>query len=233
LARLDRGGWTIESDDAALLEPALALAERQHVQLRETSGPARFGEIDCWYKHDRWRWKTRWRYALKRLVLLPYPRRAERDNLLWLRQRCFLAAEPLVVGEHRHAGLVDYGFLITRREQDALPLEQKLAESDAAERGELIEELAREVARMHALRFVHRDLHARNLLVRPSGSPGRIVFLDCWAGGAGPGWRGTAYDLACLDSEAQRLLSPKEREQLASIYSEELQAQLHGSNPGR
>lgn len=226
MARLDRGGWTIETEDAALLEPALALAERQHAQLRETSGPAQLAEIDCWYKHDRWRRKTRWRYALKRLLLLPYPRRAERANLLWLRERCFLAAEPLAVGEHRRAGIVDYGFLITRREQDALPLEQKLAEADAAERAALIDELAREVARMHALRFVHRDLYARNLLVRPSGSPGRIVFLDCWAGGAGPGWRGRAYDLACLNSEARRLLSSEEREQLARTYSEELRAQL-------
>ncbi len=225
MARLDRAGWSIEAEDPALLEPALLLAEAQRAALRETSGPTELCGIACWYKHDRWRMKTRLRYALKRLLLLPYPRRAERRNLHWLRERCFVAAEPLCVGEHSRWGLVDYGFLITRRELEAAPLEQALRSGPPEDRLALLEELARELARMHALRFVHRDLYARNLLVRPPGSPGRIVILDCWAGGPGPGWRGPDHDLACFDSDARKLLSEGERADFARWYADEMRAQ--------
>lgn len=225
MARLEQAGWTIDAQQAELLAPALELARTMSRDLAGTSGAAELAGIACWYKHDRWRWKTRLRYALKRLWLQPYPRRAERRNLAWLRERCFLAAEPLVVGEHRAAGLVDYGFLVTRRVEAALRFDEFCARHDSEQRQGVIEELAREVARMHVLRFVHRDLFARNILVRQDSIHGRIVFLDCWAGGAGPGWRGRAHDLACLDSDLRQLLSDEERADFSRWYEDEARAQ--------
>ena len=81
-----------------------------------------------------------------------------------------------------------------------------------------ITELGREVGRLHALRFVHRDLFPRNLLVLPEDRPRRIVFLDAWAGGPGPGRRGPAYDLACLLLEGAEQWTRDEQRLFLSTY---------------
>lgn len=180
--------------------------------------------LRCWYKHDRWRPKTRWRYVLKRLLGMQLPRRAEFANLEWLRARCFLAAQPLVVGEWSRAGVPHYGFLITRQVERAATIDQGWAQRSALERESLLVELARELARMHALRFVHRDMYARNLLVRQDQGQGRIVFLDCWAGGPGWNWRSAHYDLECLREDARHWCQPEEWALWMATYQAELAA---------
>jgi hypothetical protein len=54
---------------------------------------------------------------------------------------------------------------------------------------------------MHSFGHVHRDVYARNILVRLDEDGPRIWFLDCRRGGP-PSWRsGTWDDLATLDAD--------------------------------
>jgi aminoglycoside/choline kinase family phosphotransferase len=78
---------------------------------------------------------------------------------------------------------------------------------------------------MLALRFVHHDLYPRNLLVAPADAPRRVVFLDAWAGGPAPQWRGPAYDLACFFLEGAELLTRGEQESFLDAYFAERAAQ--------
>jgi len=141
--------------------------------------------------------KTRWRYALKRQLLrAPLPRLREFANLRWLREHGFRAPEPLVAAALWRRGLPRFQLLFTREVAGARTLAQFLVEERGARRAAVLDDLAREVARMHALGFVHHDLFPRNLLV--TAGEDRVWFLDCWAGGPPPQARGPAYDLACL-----------------------------------
>ena len=82
----------------------------------------------------------------------------------------------------------------------------------------MLDELADEVARMHALHFVHRDLYPRNLLVRGPDRARRIVFLDAWRGGARLQLRGPAYDLGCLFLHLPEWLSVERQQRLFERY---------------
>jgi len=219
------GRWLLRAARAELLAPALELARERRATLQEPSAPAEFAGTRAWYKHDRLGGKTRWRYALKRLFLQPLPRFAEYSNLEWLRARAFFAPRPLAAGCLFQGGLPSYQFLISERVEPAVTLAEFLARRDDPLRESVIEEVAREVARLHALHFVHRDLYARNLLVQRDGLAGRVFLLDCWAGGPLPGLRGTAYDLRCFLDDAGALLDAGERERFLELYAEERAAQ--------
>jgi len=144
--------------------------------------------------------KSRVRYALKRgLLRRPLPRLAEFANLVWLREHGFGAPEPIAAGALWSRGLPRFQFLFTREVEGARTLAAFLAEErDPGARAEVLQALAKTVARMHALRFLHHDLFPRNVLVT---GPSDVAFLDCWAGGLPPQMRAPAYDLACLTSE--------------------------------
>jgi hypothetical protein len=219
------GRWLLRAARAELLAPALELARARRAALRETSAPAELAGTRAWYKHDHLRGKTRWRYALKRLLLQPLPRFAEYRNLEWLRARAFLAPRPLVAGCLFQGLLPCYQFLVSERVEPAETLAAFLDRRDDPLREAVLEELAREVARLHALHFVHRDLYARNLLVQREGQAGRVFLLDCWAGGPLPGLRGTAYDLRCFLEDAGARLGAAERERFLALYAEERAAQ--------
>lgn len=160
--------------------------------------------------------KTRVRYALKRGILrAPLPRLAEFANLAWLREHEFQAPEPLAAGALWERGLPRFQFLLTREVADARTLVEFLAEEkDPVVRAELLEKLARTVARMHSLRFLHHDLFPRNILVTD-----RIWFLDCWAGGLPPQMRRSGYDMACLTRNSERTLSTAEIERFRETYA--------------
>jgi tRNA A-37 threonylcarbamoyl transferase component Bud32 len=154
-------------------------------------------------------------------VRLPCVR--EHENLRWLRARLFQAPEPLAAGACWRGGMPTFQFLLTRAVPDARTLDAFLAASAAAERALVLDELAREVARMHALGFIHHDLFPRNILVTDAG-PSRVWFLDCWAGGPGHLARGPAYDLACLTLGAEPFAAD-EVERLFAAYLDERRAQ--------
>ncbi len=169
----------------------------------------------------------RLRWALRRA-----PRVREYANLEWLRARSFRAPRPLACGVTTRGGLPSHQWLVTGLVPDAVPLDDWLAHtSDVERRAARIEALGRELARMHALHFVHRDVYPRNLLVAPhepgEGPPEdvRPVFLDAWRGGAGFSLRGPSWDLGCFFLDAPTLLREAERERLLRVYFAERAAQ--------
>jgi hypothetical protein len=177
----------------------------------------------CWLKGGPLRAKASVRHSLRRhLLRLPVPRLAEYHNLVWLRKRLFRTPEPICAAALHVRGLVRYQVLATGLVQDGIPLPEALAGASPEERTELVDELADEAARMHALYFVHRDLYPRNVLVTPpkeDGSDGRrLVFLDAWRGGPFQRMRGPAYDLACLMLEGAAIFTPFEQRRIFERY---------------
>jgi hypothetical protein len=208
------------------LEPAIAAM----------LGPPREGEPvelsgrPAWLKAGSLGGKAAWRYGLRRALLrMPPPRVRELENLAWLRARLFRAPEPLAAGFIARGPRLRFQFLLTARLEGVQPLDRALDDADRAQRAELLEELARETARMHGLRFVHHDLYLRNILVTPirtgEGDPRRLVFVDAWRGGPRYPWRDAAYDLGCLMLEGAGLLDRDEQRTLVRIYLEERAAQ--------
>jgi len=175
--------------------------------------------------------KSALRWAAKRwLWRAPLPRVSEYHNLEWLTTRLFATPVPLAAGGMFHAGIPRWQFLVTRFIADGVPLETWLPGATSAERAAVLDEIAREVARMHALRFVHHDLWPRNLLVvPPSVGRARVHFLDAWAGGAGWGLRGVDYDLSCFESGMARLWTAAESRRWRERYDVELRTGLASS----
>ncbi len=182
-----------------LLEAAATLAlEWARAARTGIHGVTLAGE-DAVLKCSPLRGKAALRWGLKHVVFRRrLPRVNEHRNLAWLTERLFLTPVPLVAGAFVRAGIPRWQFLVTRRVADAVPFEAWLPAADARERAVVLEEIAREVARMHALHFLHHDLWPRNLMVLPPGGLSRVVFLDAWAGGPPPQLRPLRYDLACF-----------------------------------
>jgi len=170
--------------------------------------------------------KVRTRHALRRLFSRRRaPRMQEYFNLCWLTERHFRVALPLAAGEFVRTGSAHYHFLITRAEPEAVTLEEFCDAASPEARRDVLNELAREVARMHSLHFLHHDLYPRNLLVGASELARRIVFLDAWAGGPPPNRRPFAYDLACLLLDADSYLEREEQREFLETYIEQRRVQ--------
>ncbi len=175
--------------------------------------------------------KSALRWAAKRwLWRASLPRVSEYHNMEWLTTRLFAVPLPLAAGGLFRAGIPRWQFLVTRFVADGVPLESWLPAASQAERGAVLDEIAREVARMHALRFVHHDLWPRNLLVvPPDGGRARVHFLDAWAGGPGWGWRGVGYDLRCFEAGMASLWTSAEAQRWRERYDTELRTGLASS----
>lgn len=210
----------------AALEPLLAAA----LDRASVSRPVELQGRAGWLKGGPPRGSAALRYGLRwRLARRAPPRGRELANLDWLRARLFRAPEPLFAGWIVRGAQLRYQALVSARIADAQRLDEALERSLARERRELVDELAREVARLHALRFVHHDLYLRNVLVtRPhagEGDPRRLVFVDAWRGGPYEPWRDAAYDLGCLMLEGASVLREDEQRALVAAYLEERAAQ--------
>lgn len=216
-------------DDAlarASIEPALS-------GLLQGASVARALELDgrrAWLKASRLSGSAAWRYGLRHALLRRAPPRVrEARNLTWLRERLFRAPQPLAAGFVARGARLRYQFLLESYLEDVVPLDLALDRGDPHERGVLLDELAREIARLHALRFVHRDLYLRNLLVRAphqgDGDARRLAFVDVWRGGPREFLRDEAYDLGCLMLEGAGLITPVEESRLWELYFDERSAQ--------
>lgn len=94
--------------------------------------------------------------------------------------------------------------------------------SRCAGRWSLIRDAAHSVARMHAGRLVHRDLHPRNILVRDgqASGPSRVVVVDL----LGAGWsrpvtvKRAASNLAQLDQHFHRVATRADRLRFVKEY---------------
>jgi hypothetical protein len=200
------GVWRLCSARADLCAPALELARVRRDAPEQASAPAELAGTRAWYGHEHLRGGARWRLALRRLPAL-----VEYANLEWLRARAFLAPRPLAAGGLFRGGLPAYQFLLSESIEPAETLTEFLARRDDPLRAEVLEELARELARLHALHFVRRGFSASNVLVQREGRAGRITFLGGRAG-------------APLE-DARALLAGPEQERFLAHYAEERAAQ--------
>ena len=168
------------------------------------------------------RGKARLRHGLRARVGLGIPRVREYDNLEWLREHGFGAAEPLAAGVFRRGGFPYFQFLATRAVEESRTLRDHLPACTPAERVSLATHLGCEVARLHDTGFVHRDLFPRNLLITVENGAPLIAFIDAWRGGprrALPRFaRGADYDLACLMLYGVELFEDSEVSALLDAY---------------
>jgi hypothetical protein len=162
--------------------------------------------------------RARMRHTLRALLLRrPLPRLAEYGNLLWLRKNGFQAPEPLAAGSLLSRGAPRWQFLVSR-EVPLAPTLRSFLDAGKEDPAAILDELADEVARMHASRFVHRDLFPRNILIQAPTLERRVVFLDCWRGGARLQLRGPAYDLGCFFLHAHEWLTTETQRSFLERY---------------
>lgn len=184
-----------------------------------------FGEERAYWKGGPLATRPAIRHAIRaRLLRVPPPRLAEYFQLSWMTERHFRCALPLAGAVLWRGGLPRYQFLATRAVPGARSMDSFLREP-SDDRAAVLEELARETARLHALRFVHRDLYPRNLLVAPEEAGRRVVFLDAWRGGERVQTRGAAHDLGCFFLSAADTLSRDEQRRFWADYVDERAAQ--------
>lgn len=179
------------------------------------------------------------RHSARRwLIGAPPPAEAEARNLDWLGERLFRVASPVLALTVWRRGVLRGQLLLTRPVQGALQLDR--AWESARDKPALAAELGAELGRMHALRFLHGDVYARNLLVTDAPAaegPGigrRIAFIDAWAGGPA-GWRSHALrplerDLGSLFLGAAEWMEPDHQRTLLRSY---LDARYENGRPVR
>src|SRR5437762_888823 len=113
------------------------------------------------------------------------PEVREFKNLEFLREKGVPAARPVAAAaETKGLRLVAHA-LLTEHWEGAVDLERRLAtpgdpvRDDPATRRRTMEILGRHVYRMHSEAFAHRDLVARNVLVRVEEGDPMIALCDC------------------------------------------------------
>lgn len=220
------GRWLILARDGTAASAAIGFAAAHEAGATPTAGPVDFGGEPAWIKGGPLAPSGSRRHALRAaLPGAPTPRRREFTNLTWLARRLFRTPEPLaaltlLAGRKPRAEWLATGRIGGARTLHAFLTATRGPEC-ATEREAVLVELAREVARMHALAFVHRDLFPRNILVAPPDLGRRLVFLDCWRGGERLQLRGPAYDLACLFLHLDEVASREEQSALLARYGSE------------
>lgn len=235
----ERGTLAVTGEDGGELVEAL----REHVVRAERESTVLAERVELaaravWLKGDHLPGSASMRHSLRRILGIDAPREREQTNLRWLRTRMFRAPAPLAAGVLLRAGRIRYQFLCMAELGPHRALDAALREASAAQRNAWIGELARETARMHALHFVHRNLHLRNVLAtrepRPAvGDPRALTFVDVWRGGHPLPRRAEDYDLACLMLEGARALDTAEQRELIAIYCSERAHQGSPVDPSR
>ena len=104
----------------------------------------------------------------------------EVEALGWLRQQGVPVPRVLGFGTLRRCGVLRRSLLLLEQMRDAQDLAQRLERREnPASRRQLLQAVGRALARMHSLSFYHRNLSARNLLVRDAASGPEIFIIDC------------------------------------------------------
>ena len=135
------------------------------------------------------------------------PEVQEFKNLEFLREKGVPAVKPVAaVAETKGMRLVAHA-LLTEDVPGALDLERRLStkgdpvRDDARLRRRTLELIGRLLHRMHSEGFTHRDLYARNVLVRADEDDTSVVFCDCRRGGPPTMHSKSMGDLATLDAD--------------------------------
>ena len=114
-----------------------------------------------------------------------------------LREQHVPAVRPVAAAVRTARGRLVAHALLTEHVPGALDLERRLKDpsdplrASRATRRRVAELIGRCLHRMHSFGLVHRDVYARNLLVRLEEEGPKIWFLDCRRGGP-PSWRSGA-----------------------------------------
>jgi hypothetical protein len=186
---------------------ALAAARELAVAQRSARGPApRPDGTQAWLKAATLSPSGARRHGRARLVGRMAPHVRERAHLGWLEARLFRAPRPLFAATLTRGAQLVYQVLATAPVADAVPFDEANAvalddtDSGAWRSAALARELGGELARMHALGFLHGDVYPRNVLVAPpefgATTDRRLVWVDCWAGGTSHGDRSINRPLA-------------------------------------
>ncbi len=215
-----------ECDQEAHLRHAVGPVLGSVFEPGKTEREVLLGTVKAWFKGSHLHGKSRLRFALKsKLLWQPSPRVREFKNLAWLVERMFQTPRPLAAGVLQRHGFPTYQFLCTEFVQELVPFDEGLRAASADERSSSIDELARELARMHALHFAHRDVFTRNLRIGPRGAARRVWFMDCARGGRARSLGDAAYDLGCLWLGAASLFDAGEEKRFFDVYFAERTAQ--------
>jgi hypothetical protein len=214
------GAWRVLGERERFEEARPALEEVLRGG-RSERGLRPLGPCMAYFKGSPLRTRPALRHALRRIAGCEHPRLQEFRNLEWLQAHGFQAARPLLAGVRVRGGLARYQFLFTEFRADEPALDQWLPSAIPELRAACLASLARDVARLHRLGFVHRDLFPRNLLVCATGPS--CVFLDAWRGGAGHGLRGPEHDLGCLFLDGAGLFTVREQLLFLDTYRAESQ----------
>jgi hypothetical protein len=128
-------------------------------------------------------------------------------RLAELREHHVPAVRPVAAASRTSGGRLVAHALLTEHVPGTRDLEQRLLDpadpvrTDRRVRRRVAELIGRTIHRMHAFGLVHRDLYARNVLVRVDEDGPRIWLCDCRRAGP-PSWRsGPWLDLATLDAD--------------------------------
>lgn len=192
------GRWRL-AGAAELFEPLRAELERAARERRSERGRRALGGVQAFFKGSALAPGPALRHGLRRALFgAEIPRLQEFANLAWLRAHGFLAPRPLLAGVLERRGLARYQFLCSEWMDDSPDLEGHLPDAAPARRNEVLAALARDLAGLHALGFVHCDLFPRNLLACSTPAGPRCAFLDAWRVAPGRGRRAPEHDLACL-----------------------------------
>ncbi|MCO5170681.1 MAG: lipopolysaccharide kinase InaA family protein [Planctomycetes bacterium] len=160
---------------------------------------------------------------LLRTFLRPSRARREAEALTAIQRRVGNPVRAVAWAEERRLGLVPRSWLVTTELTGAFDLRhlQRLAPDDLAiVRAVALVVLPRRVAALHAAGVFARNLHAKNVLVRPA--TGEVAFIDLPR--AAPVGalrrRHRVHDLACLLKGLRRGLPPDDLRALLAAYAQ-------------
>jgi hypothetical protein len=153
------------------------------------------------------------------------PELAEFKNLAFLREKGIPAVRPVAAAAVTSGLRLVAHALLTEHVPDAPDLARRLSTpgdpvaADVGVRHRVAELIGRNIFRMHSEGFVHRDLFARNVLVRVDEDGPAVWFCDCRRGGPPGMGRKAVDDLASLDGDLKGRWSRAARVRVVRTYA--------------
>lgn len=225
------GRVVLLGSDRSELEAGLADLTQALERDRRSVEEAWIGGLEGFVKHSPLRGRARVRQGLALRVGRGLDVERELRFLHLLRRHLFLAPRPVAAGFLLRTGWPTAQVLWTEALEGGTPLDAALANAGDEERTTWVAELAREVARLHALGWVHRDLYLRNIIVAQGGDPRRLHFLDARRGGRALPFRGAAFDVGCLFLDAADAFRAHEQHLFLTTYLQERRRQERPVRP--
>jgi hypothetical protein len=153
------------------------------------------------------------------------PEMQEFKNLEFLREKGVGAVRPIAAASITDGVRLVAHALLTEHVPDSIDLEKRLAtpgdpvRDDPATRRRVAQLVGRLIYKMHVEGFAHRDLFARNVLVRVDEEGPAVWVCDCRRGGP-PSLRWKPIDdLATLDLDLKGRVSRTDRMRILRSYA--------------